>query len=326
MHALAIRAFPRIHVGLIDLGAATERTFGGAGFTVQSPSIVIRISASPTFSIKGFETLGMDYFSEVERIVRRLGVRRGFTLKLVSTPPAHIGLGTKTAVSLSVIKLLDRAFKFDLTRAEMQQLSGRGGTSGVGINTFFHGGFIVDAGHSVLAKCSIVPSRLRRQFEVPMIMFHKPLPANWRIALILPCGKRLSGKEELEFFRNNAPVPVRDVHRTLAAVYHGLVPGIATADFYAFRKAIIQIQETGFKRREINNQCISVLDCLQVLNADHRFAAGMSSLGPLVYVVSANSSDSADETLRKLCAKTGCVVLSQTRPANRGHHLQRINT
>ena len=47
---------------------------------------------------------------------------------------------------LAVLASIDAALDLRLAREELQLLSSRGGTSGIGIHTYFVGGFLIDAG------------------------------------------------------------------------------------------------------------------------------------------------------------------------------------
>jgi beta-RFAP synthase len=111
------------------------------------------------------------------------------------------------------------------------------------------------------------------------------MPETWRCHLLLPPGVRRSGDDESAFFESNTPVGEPDVLRVLAAVYHGICPAVAESDFKLLREALQQIQEVGFKRREVLGQPPAIRELIGELNARPYLAAGMSSMGPLIYVM-----------------------------------------
>lgn len=80
-------------------------------------------------------------------------------------PPQHCGLGSKTSLLLSVVKLAFIINDIPVTPEEIVYFSGRGGTSGIGINTFFSGGIITDSGHDEDSPRNFAPSSSRSQNE-----------------------------------------------------------------------------------------------------------------------------------------------------------------
>jgi beta-ribofuranosylaminobenzene 5'-phosphate synthase len=55
-------------------------------------------------------------------------------------------MGSKTALLLSMIEALSLLAGCDLSPSKLVELSGRGGTSGVGVSSYFSGGMIFDLG------------------------------------------------------------------------------------------------------------------------------------------------------------------------------------
>ena len=102
----------------------------------------------------------------------------------------------------------------------------------------------------------------------------------------LPHGRIYSGEDEAIFFEENTPIGAAEVYEVLAAVYHGIVPAFAEADLGLLRAALWDVQQTGFKKREIAGQTGRVRELLELLHSRWKLAAGMSSLGPLVYGIS----------------------------------------
>src|ERR1035441_9185942 len=153
---------------------------------------------------------------------------------------------------------MDLACNWKLTQHQLQVLSGRGGTSGIGVNAFFKGGFLVDGEHISQRDDPFLPSRLRLGFEPPPTINRTRIPENWSFRLLLAPGRRLHGRGELEFFAQNTPIPAAEVFKTIALVYHGLIPAVASGDLHLLRETLQSIHKVGFKRRELTAQSVTV--------------------------------------------------------------------
>jgi predicted sugar kinase len=93
---MLIRCYPRIHISLIDLGNATFRQYGGAGFTLSG--LPTEIEALPSdkmrfYGLDKLDSLGQDdILAALERLVKIVpSAKAQVTIRQV--PPQHIGLG-----------------------------------------------------------------------------------------------------------------------------------------------------------------------------------------------------------------------------------------
>ena len=97
---IIVQAFPRIHLGLVDLGGALGRRYGGGGFMLESPYLEVAVERNKS-GICGFEVLDSrgrrDVAEALERI-QRIYQRRDVRISLLRIPTPHIGMGTKTAL------------------------------------------------------------------------------------------------------------------------------------------------------------------------------------------------------------------------------------
>src|SRR5439155_438082 len=210
----------RIHVGLIDLGYATLRRYGGAGFSINSHPIKIVAHRSTRLVVNGLHRLDPrgrgDVMDALVRLRRYLGHPLNVALSVRQMPPQHIGLGTKTALLLGILKGASLVAGRHIDRPALQRLSGRGGASGVGVNSFFIGGFIADGGQhrDILAKRRrFGPSSATTAIRVPPVLARTHVPRGWRFHLILPKGSSYAGKSEIRFFEHNTPVQAGEVLR-----------------------------------------------------------------------------------------------------------------
>jgi beta-ribofuranosylaminobenzene 5'-phosphate synthase len=287
---IIVRAFPRIHVALADLGRVTARAYGGAGFALEGPAFAVSAITSGEKSLIGFDTLDDQAYREVQDALARLeayvGRRMPYEFALQGRVRQHVGLGTKTALILATLQAAVRASGHELPVSVLQRLSGRGGASGVGINTFFTGGLVLDSGHRQGSVPDLFPSSARTPSEIPPVTARLSMPPTWRFRLFLPTGRRVSGREEKDFFESAIPVARAEVLETIALLFNGLAPAVATEDLGAFASCLAALHQTGFKKRELEAQTEEVRGLLAEASA--LGPAGLSSLGPLVYTVYAD--------------------------------------
>ena len=77
----------------------------------------------------------------------------------------------------------------DLNALDMAKIVGRGGTSGIGVESFENGGFIIDGGHKRVEKPSFLPSSASPATPPPIIARYN-FPLDWKIILAIPNVER----------------------------------------------------------------------------------------------------------------------------------------
>ena len=263
------------------------RRYGGAGFALELLPATVTACIAQRNSVEVIPQLDDRDRSEIEKFLERLSaaIDYRFSVVIESIMPQHIGLGSKTALLLATGLVCNTAAGNPLARTKLISMSNRGGTSGVGVNTAFVGGFVIDGGHHVGPSSRFYPSSHARAGSVPPVLVRLAFPEEWRVHLFLPDGRSLSGRDEVEFFERQAPISSHDVHKVMAAIYHGVAPAIAERNLTTLKSALQIIQRTGFKRREVIGQGRIVQTILDRLDKVTGLAAGMSSLGPLVYAI-----------------------------------------
>lgn len=285
---VVIRAFPRLHFGLLDLGRATSRAYGGSGVMLEGPALEIAAERSERFDLTGIDMLDDRGRSDVQEAIARLELAVGqplpVRLDVRSKVFQHVGLGSKTTVLLGILKAIAASYALDVAPIALQRASGRGGTSGIGVHGFFRGGFLVDGGRPQAEVTELGPSGAGRPETLPFLTVRLRVPPAWRFWLIQRDGPRIAGKDERAFFRRSTPVPLAEVDAALALTFHGLVPAVGLGDLTALREALTSLQQVGFKRREVHAQSEHVQRQLEAL-LESGLAAGLSSMGPLVFVV-----------------------------------------
>ena len=279
----------RLHFTLIDLNGELGRVDAGIGVALNEPSLKIRVSRIDSES----ETENPD---EVLPILKRIRERIEPELKyyykveILRALPHHVGLGSRTQLSLSVAKAISVLEHRDFTTYELAKLVGRGGTSGIGTAAFDHGGFILDGGHlfrrgggrGAGVKHSFLPSSAS-EVPPPPVLFQHPLPEDWFFVLAIPRVKRgAHGSEEIEIFRRNCPIRATEVEKLCRLILMRILPSVIEKDIYTFGESLSMIQQIGFKKIEVGLQHHIIRELFDFF-ATHALGYGMSSFGPTTY-------------------------------------------
>jgi beta-ribofuranosylaminobenzene 5'-phosphate synthase len=320
---MRLTAYPRIHIGLADMGFASQRAFGGVGFAIEHSTTIVDLVFNNEFLLSGVESLDelarFDLTCIMDRLQQISGVRP-FHARIVRHAPQHCGFGSKTSLALSLIAGANHLCGMGLSRHEMQILSGRGAASGVGIHAFFEGGVVCDGGHQRLSAQELLPSSARLTNEVPPLLSRLEFPSQWDVILLLGTAPALSGDGEVAFFRKHAPIERQDALETIVSLHHGVLPAFATADYPALACALAAVHSRGFKMRELMRCDKPTVRCFEALSA-RGFPTGVSSVGPLLYViVGKDDRDTADQVSSEATAN-GLTVLGAAAGWNAGYQI-----
>jgi beta-ribofuranosylaminobenzene 5'-phosphate synthase len=318
MDGVTVSAPTRLHLTLCDLGRATLRAYGGVGFAIAEPLLEtrVRVGSGNIVLPDGSDEAAFD---AVVSVIKDLEKRTGGSLidvDVVRMPAQHSGLGTKTALLLSVVFGANELLTLGLSINDMQLLSGRGGTSGVGVHSFFTGGMIWDAGHRQADIKQFGPSRYHRPETIPPSLARLNMPEAWEVCLLEVEGARRSGDEEITLFSKATPVPAYETLRLLGWVTHGLLPAVAEQDLAQLATSLEAISRTGFKAREVAEQSAGVQSLLCDLQAQS-IPAGMSSLGPTIFAVASGGDSVIQERINATGKRHGAKCF-WTRAANQG--------
>jgi beta-ribofuranosylaminobenzene 5'-phosphate synthase len=281
---IRISAPSRLHFGLLNLSGIADRKYGGIGLALDAPVTEVEVSLAKSTSVSGELT------EDQEHALRclcstMLSSKRRTKIVVRQSPPPHHGYGSKTALLLSVAAGLNKLWTLGYADGDLIRITGRGGTSGVGVWAFFRGGMIVDAGHAVGQSLQFLPSRGQLPLNPPLLVARYPVSRRWRIATLHFEEASLGGAQEQEFFSNNTPLERHESLSTIAIAHHGIVPAFLERDLAALRFNLIELHQVGFKARELAVQLPNVCACLGRLWTIEGAASGMSSLGPLLFSV-----------------------------------------
>lgn len=290
---------------------------------ITTPGVLLTAESAPTWQLETTPQLDERTLADLRRVIDSFSRERPLRIVIESAPLQHVGLGSKTALLLAVIASISKALDLEMTAQEIQVLSGRGGTSGVGIHGFFTGGFLADAGHPQHTIESLLPSSATRPRRLPDLNVRVDIPSRWRFHLLLPPGNVRAGPPEIEFFRHNTPVPKAEVHESIALLYHDLVPGVRNSDLGAVGRALRRVHEVGFKKRELAGQSDAVKSSFSLLTASIDAPVGLSSMGPLLYIIGDTEDTKLESSIaaaiREAMGAYACIYLGSFSGCNSGH-------
>ncbi len=226
----------------------------------------------------------------------------GVRATVLSSAPEHIGLGSKTSLAMAVAYSLGNLLLAErgdwqrgttlLSHNEIRQLSGRGGTSRIGVLACEHGGVIFEDGHQVSEGAAplFLPSsrRIPKDNPIPSKVIH--LPDSFRIALFMDTDTpRISGQEEADIFRQNMPFDPREVLMAIAQE-RAMKAAFDRRDMSALSEAFRRFSSLCLKRAEVDRQSDIakswLSDCW-----DDGYVVGVSSFGPVMFAIAEEDSD-----------------------------------
>lgn len=315
MYQLIIETPSRLHLTLLDLNGIYGRIDGGVGITLKNPCLKLEAELAHNGVEVGFSKscqliggLIEDYTTKIEsstlKIKNALNIEGGFKFTVESAFPPHSGLGSGTQLSLAVAKLISTMNDQDLTALDLARIVGRGGTSGIGVESFENGGFIIDGGHKSSEKQGFLPSSASCATPPPIIARYD-FPEDWKIILVIPDVERgVSGAKEIDAFQTYCPIPLKEVEKLSHLMLMKLMPSVLESDLDTFGEAVNKIQTIGFKRIENKLQNPYIAQIMNKLRADGAAGVGMSSFGPTIFAVTDTNEqdivDAANDALKNV--------------------------
>ena len=295
MESLVISTPARLHFGLIDMNGKIGRIDGGVGLALDSPHTLIEAKKANDIRVECKDEPEM-----IDRIVEALEAVReryglgGVDLNVKERPLPHVGLGSATQALVGAACAFCKLYGCDRSVPELAKLVGRGGTSGIGVESTRAGGFIVDGGHHFRrgehSKSGYMPSSASEGIQPPPILARYDFP-DWDILVVVPLGEGASGLREVTLFKVVCPLPLEQVQRMCHILMMQMMPAVLEKDLEMFCVAIEDFQQLGFKVFEFRAQTQLLHDCLQFLRDNNARGAGMSSWGPALHAFGEDLSE-----------------------------------
>ena len=311
---LRVVAPSRLHFGLLALGDACQRRFGGVGAMIERPGVDIRVSRHRGLSTPG--PLGQ----RVRDLVRRwcqwhqLPHQPNCRIDILSIPSLHIGLGVGTQLALAIASGLNR-FERDDDRAsvvELAQSTGRGQRSAVGTLGFEQGGLVSERGKLADEAISKLDCRV-------------PLPASWRFVLLCPPGAGLHGRREEAAFSQLKPIPPEVSRRLAAEIRDCMLPAAQSGQFDQFSASVYRYGHTaGLCFADVQGGAYNganVTRLVSQIRAAGTKGVAQSSWGPTLFALAPDqaAAESLVDHLRRRGNLAGAEVIISP-PNNTGAH------
>ena len=274
----------------------------GIGFALESPAWMLELRAVAEPATEPvIEGMNEEYRAATRQLLTGLRRYAGGPVLQVTVRESidpHVGLGAKTSLLCGVLAGACRLIDHTVDWCAMRWLTGRGGTSGVGINVAAVGGLVLDGGHR--EQCGpgrAAPSSYRRGRPVPPIAGRWTSPP-WPVLIVRPQGAgRLFGSRERAVFDESVPVPGNDVDAAAGVLVYELLPALARSARADFAAALERLQHYGFKRAEWKHQPPEVHRLRRTTLEAGGECAALSSMGPTMAVLAADPGDVADRLL-----------------------------
>lgn len=338
---MIIKTPSRLHMTLIDLNGSYGRSDGGIGLTIAKPNFSLKcepidkgisVDFAPNISNDSIEAECYNKIcAAAKKLLSYYDIDKGFQFTVEEAYPPHSGLGSGTQISLATSKLIHEHlkedssiikpnnFKENITGAELAHIIGRGQSSGIGMFAFDHGGLILDGGHDLKRKGSILPPPDYNGIPPQLIGTFK-FPEEWEVIVATPkADTSVTGEKEIEIFAANCPVPKTDVEQLSHLILMNLIPFLLEKNIICFGKTINKIQTLGFKKVEVMRQPERIRSLMNKMLEFGAYGVGMSSFGPSIYAITHKNTKQVFNATKDIIGDEGNVFI--TKAQNHGYEL-----
>jgi len=294
-----VEAPSRLHFGLLSVpvGEQAGRSFGGVGLMLDRPRVMVQVERAERWTAAGPDAERA--LQAGQRFCESLDVADAFTINVIESPEHHAGLGSGTALALSVARAIAcETGNGQLSSCELARHVGRGKRSAIGIHGFALGGLIIE--HGKLPGEAIAP-----------LVHHRPLPEAWRIVLARPAIEPAwHGDRETNAFGTAQISNQREA--MLRLVEQSMLPALDAEDIHAFGEAVHQFNRlAGEAFRQAQDGAYAHPDIEELIDAIRHSGiagAGQSSWGPTVFAIVGSEERAGELAERLLYDGTACCI------------------
>ena len=256
----------RLHFGFLNLKSSNSYSYGGMGLSINKHPTILTVSKASKFESNLNKTLS----DKILHFIADNKLSKKIRIDCVDSPQKHIGLGSGTQLILSIEEALSKFYRFK----QSINIFKRNYRSGVGVNSYKNGGFIVDAPKNNLQSNEII--------------FKTSFPKEWKIILIFDSkAKGLHGSSENKFFSTDTTISLRKKLSDLTL--NEIIPSIIYKDFDIFARSLTQFQELNslFYSSIQKSSYLShdIAKVIKKISMNFNIAAGQSSWGPTSYML-----------------------------------------
>ena len=296
------------------------RINGGIGFAITRPFLEVVSAEDADFSLIDERKLGLSN-SEKSRLIaclkiakEKYALKHSISVSISGDSITHHGFGRGTAIRLACLESLMLLNGRVASNDDLIRLSGRGGTSGIGIHTYFSGGLVIDLGRKHVGGLHIPSTQVDGAFSKPLLLQQTQMP-DWDIGICIPSQiDVLSEEDEKAFFRKVCPILESEAHRAVYYSITGVYAAVRENDKPVFEASIRMLQECAWKRAEREEHGQPLVNLERELYKAGANAVGMSSLGPSLFFL----ADDIDAVIAKATEALPSCKFIKTKPANSG--------
>jgi len=256
----------RLHFGFLNLKSSKSYSYGGMGLSINKHPTILTVSKASKFQ----SNLNKILNDKILHFIADNKLSKKIRIDCIDSPQKHIGLGSGTQLILSIEEALSKFYRFK----QSINIFKRNYRSGVGVNSYKNGGFIVDAPKNNLQSNEII--------------FKTSFPKEWKIILIFDSkAKGLHGSSENKFFSTDTTISLRKKLSDLTL--NEIIPSIIYKDFDIFARSLTQFQELNslFYSSIQKSSYLShdIAKVIKKISMNFNIAAGQSSWGPTSYML-----------------------------------------
>ncbi len=272
----------RLHLGFMELNDLNPRIFGSIGLAITNFKFKQTIQSNKDFEVICNDKNIKVRIEEIIKLFSKNYKIKKCRLTVTEFIPLHKGLGSGTQISLNTGFLLSGFNNLNLSIEKISKFLGRGQRSGVGVETFKSGGFIIDTGKQ---KNSISP---------PLKLIDIKWPKDWHIILISNTNfSGLHGKKESKEFKKLKNISSKFAKENCFSLIMKIIPGLLENDFYTFADGIQKIQENMseiFYGNKNNFSSENISKIFGFLRKKKYIGYGQSSWGPTGFIFCENKN------------------------------------
>ena len=270
----------RLHLGFMELNNKNSRVFGSIGLAISNFKFKQSIEFNKDFDVVCDDKNIKLRIEEIVKLFSKNYKIKKCRLTVSNFIPLHKGLGSGTQISLSTGFLMSSFNNLNLSIENISKFLRRGQRSGVGVETFKSGGFIIDTG------------KLKGSISPPQKLIDIKWPKDWQIILITSTNvSGFHGKKESSEFAKLTNVSSKFAKENCFNLLMKIIPGLLENDFNAFANGIQKIQENMSEifygnKNNYSNQSISKI--FKFVREKKYIGFGQSSWGPTGFVFCKN--------------------------------------
>ncbi len=322
--AVYVKTLSRLHLGFMDLNGNLGRRYGSIGVTLSDPCTAITVSKNHHLNIQNASSeLEQRITKYVKAFSEYFQTDENVSICLHKSIPEHKGLGSGSQLALAISTALANLHGLKASVRDLSRLMGRGQRSSIGIQSFQHGGLIIDSGKEL--DMNGTPGT-----NPPETLFRLDFPDEWNFVVVVPEEKQgLSGEQEKMAIGKLRPSKGIS-EKICRLVMMQMLPSFLSRDIEKFGSALSSIDHlTGLFFKPVQGGIYSEKQSYKLTNHlldSGAYGTGQSSWGPAIYGLTlVNESELVADKMKFYLQRNnikGNVMVASA--CNKGAEIKRI--